>query len=221
MQTITNSSSKCLGTVIFFHGSGDSGTGIRQWLKMELGEEFSFPHLNVVLPTAPARPYTPAGGALSNVWFDRNDISQNVPETESVKTMCENLEPLITDIVEKGVPKKNIILGGFSMGGCLAMHMAYRFHPDVAGCFVLSGFLNTGSSVYDAVQAAKIPVPPLFYAHGKDDELVHYDWGVNTYEQLKKLGVKGEFHSFDNLSHSLYRKELDLVKKWITQQIPE
>lgn len=30
----------------------------------------------------------------------------------------------------------------------MAMHLAYRNHPDVAGVFVLSGFLNKASAVY-------------------------------------------------------------------------
>lgn len=30
----------------------------------------------------------------------------------------------------------------------MAMHLAYRKHPGVAGVFVLSGFLNKASAVY-------------------------------------------------------------------------
>lgn len=40
------------------------------------------------------------------------------------------------------------ILGGFSMGGGMAMHLAYRFHQDLAGVFALSSFLNKDSAVY-------------------------------------------------------------------------
>lgn len=39
-------------------------------------------------------------------------------------------------------------LGGFSMGGGMAMHLAYRFHQDLAGVFALSSFLNKDSAVY-------------------------------------------------------------------------
>jgi hypothetical protein len=30
--------------------------------------------LELICPTAPARPYTMAGGMQSNVWFDRTDL---------------------------------------------------------------------------------------------------------------------------------------------------
>lgn len=35
------------------------------------------------------------------------------------------------------------------MGGGMAMHLAYRFHQDVAGVFALSSFLNDNSVVYN------------------------------------------------------------------------
>lgn len=38
--------------------------------------------------------------------------------------------------------------GGFSMGGGMAFHMAYRYRREVAGCFALSSFLNNESVVY-------------------------------------------------------------------------
>lgn len=34
------------------------------------------------------------------------------------------------------------------MGGCMAMHVAYRNHRDVAGVFALSSFLNKDSAIY-------------------------------------------------------------------------
>ncbi|KAK6182263.1 hypothetical protein SNE40_009983 [Patella caerulea] len=220
VQNISHTSSTCKGSVIFFHGSGDTGNGIREWLKLVLREEFSFPHLDVIIPTAPERPYSLYGGELSNVWFDRVDIAQDVPETESVSTICQELEPIVNDLVENGTPKNKIIIGGFSMGGCLAMHMAYRFHPQVAGCFVLSGFLNTGSAVYDSVKKSTNEMPPLFYCHGQADPLVKYEWGEKTCNQLKSLGVTTNFNSFPKLSHELDKKELHMLRDWIAKIIP-
>lgn len=68
------------GTVLFFHGSGmyfiicwlyfnlkfagDTGRGIRQWVKFLLGNDMAFNQIQVVYPTAPLRPYTPMGGEV-------------------------------------------------------------------------------------------------------------------------------------------------------------
>lgn len=45
-----------------------------------------------------------------------------------------------------------LIKGGFSMGGAMALHLACRYHPDVAGVFALSSFLNKDSVTYQVNQ---------------------------------------------------------------------
>lgn len=38
--------------------------------------------------------------------------------------------------------------GGFSMGGAMALHLAFKRFREVAGVFAISSFLNQGSAVY-------------------------------------------------------------------------
>lgn len=68
------------GAVVFLHGSGDTGPGVREWLESASGGKFSqrIAELGLgttVFPTAPVRRYTLAGGMPSTVWFDREDLS--------------------------------------------------------------------------------------------------------------------------------------------------
>eukprot|EP00062_Callorhinchus_milii_P018741 gi/632972545/ref/XP_007902711.1/ PREDICTED: lysophospholipase-like protein 1 isoform X5 [Callorhinchus milii] len=156
-------------SIIFLHGSGqgfaaghehkeagDTGQGIRAWVKDVLSKDLIFPHIRVIYPTAPLRPYTPMNGALSTVWFDRTKIVNNCPEhLTSIDLMCQLLDGLVGEEVKAGIPKERIIIGGFSMGGCMAMHLAYRFHQQVAGVFALSSFLNNNSVVYQAAPSGR------------------------------------------------------------------
>lgn len=87
---------------------------------------------------------------MQNVWFDRIAISNEVPEhVGSINSMCQNVSELIDKEVADGIPFNRIVLGGFSMGGGLALHLAYRYRTAVAGCFVMSSFLNKGSIIYE------------------------------------------------------------------------
>ncbi|XP_024905593.1 lysophospholipase-like protein 1 isoform X1 [Pteropus alecto] len=191
-------------SLIFLHGSGDSGKGLRRWIKEVLNHDFAFQHIKVIYPTAPRRPYTPMKGGLSNVWFDRFKISNDCPEhLESIDVMCEVLTDLIDDEVKSGIKKNRILIGGFSMGGCMAMHLAYRNHRDVAGVFALSSFLNKSSVVYQGVQKSDGVLPELFQCHGTADELVLHAWAEETNSALKSLGVSTKFHSFPGLHHEL------------------
>uniref|UniRef100_A0A8D0L639 Lysophospholipase-like protein 1 n=1 Tax=Sphenodon punctatus TaxID=8508 RepID=A0A8D0L639_SPHPU len=209
-------------SVIFLHGSGDTGQGVRAWIRQVLNQDLVFQHIKVIYPTAPARPYTPMRGALSTVWFDRYKISNDCPEhIESIDSMCRLLTDLVDDEVKNGIRKNRILLGGFSMGGGMAMHLAYRCHQDVAGTFALSSFLNKTSAVYQALQKNENTLPELFQCHGTADELVLHSWGEETNRMLKSLGVGTTFHSFPNLYHELNKAELEKLRSWIVKKLPE
>ncbi|KAM6166930.1 lysophospholipase-like protein 1 [Erethizon dorsatum] len=208
-------------SLIFLHGSGDSGQGLRRWIKEVLNQDLTFQHIKIIYPTAPPRPYTPMKGGISNVWFDRLKISNDCPEhLESIDMMCRVLTELIDEEVRSGISKSRILLGGFSMGGCMAMHLAYRKHQDVAGVFALSSFLNKASAVYQALQKSDGVLPELFQCHGTADELVLHSWGEETNSVLKCLGVNTKFHSFPNVYHELSKTELEQLKSWILTKLP-
>ncbi|XP_038667865.1 lysophospholipase-like protein 1 [Scyliorhinus canicula] len=220
-RNIVAQTKKHTASVIFLHGSGDTGQGIRAWIKDALKQELNFQNIRIIYPTAPLRPYIPMKGTLSNVWFDRYSISNNCPEhLESLDSMCHILGNLVDEEVKTGVAKDRLILGGFSMGGTMAMHLAYRFHQQVAGVFALSSFLNKDSVVYEAVQSTKTSMPELFQCHGKNDQLVLYEWGKESCLHLQSLGVKTTFNTFPNLNHELCKSELEQLKSWISHKLP-
>ncbi|XP_018612414.1 lysophospholipase-like protein 1 [Scleropages formosus] len=210
-------------SVIFLHGSGDTGQGLRAWVRDVLKQDLAFPHIRVIYPTAPARPYTPMRGALSHVWFDRYKISWDCPEhLESVEAMCSTLDAVVQQEVRAGVPKHRLLIGGFSMGGAMALHLVSKFHPDVAGVFALSSFLNKDSVVFQMVQAGpRQSLPELFQCHGTADELVPHDWAEMTVARLRDAGVSVTFHSFPGVQHQLSRAELEKLRSWIIKKLPQ
>ncbi|KAK7827137.1 hypothetical protein U0070_019933 [Myodes glareolus] len=99
-------------SLIFLHGSGHSGQGLREWIKTVLNQDLTFQHIKIIYPTAPSRPYTPMKGGLSNVWFDRFKISNDCPEhLESIDGMRQVLTKLIDDEVKSGIQKSRILIG--------------------------------------------------------------------------------------------------------------
>ncbi|XP_007521382.2 lysophospholipase-like protein 1 isoform X1 [Erinaceus europaeus] len=208
-------------SLIFLHGSGDSGQGLRSWIKQVLNQDLAFQHIKIIYPTAPPRPYTPMKGGISNVWFDRFKITNDCPEhLESIDAMCQVLTNLIEDEVKSGIMKNRILIGGFSMGGCMAMHLAYRNHQDVAGVFALSSFLNKSSAVYQDLQKNASVLPELFQCHGTADELVLHAWGEETNTMLQSLGVRTKFYSLPGVYHELSKAELEKLKAWILTKLP-
>ena len=48
---------------------------------------------------------------------------------------------LIKVELDKGIPSNKILVGGFSQGGALALHVALRSPATLAGCVALSSWL--------------------------------------------------------------------------------
>lgn len=158
---------------------------------------------------------------MSNVWFDRYETSIKVPEhKETLNQTCEDLVKFIEDeMTSNNLTNNQIILGGFSMGGALAIHLAFRYLPKTAAVFAMSSFLNRDTNVYEKIKASNSR-SPIFMAHGKNDTLVNHDWGYETFQNLKKVQVGGEFHSFDG-DHELSKKVLFNLKDWILNMLPK
>lgn len=117
------------------------------------------------------------------------------------------------------------------MGGALALHSAYHVNQQLAGCFACSSFLNDGSIVYESLRerqneltkggkSENLELPKLIMFHGDRDSLVPLVWGRQTYDELKALGVSGDFHSLKNTLHELKVKELHELQEWILKILP-
>ncbi|KAB7494708.1 Lysophospholipase-like protein 1 [Armadillidium nasatum] len=212
---------QCQGSVIMLHGSGGTGPIARWGIKFALDEELVFPHLRIHYLTAPLRPYTLNGGFNQNVWFDRIDLREDCPEHyESISEMAGKLSQFISKEIEEGIPPNKIILGGFSMGGAMSLHLGYTFHPELAGIFCMSSFLYKKSKVYESLSKSSKQLPPLFMAHGDADDLVSFSWGRATFDKLTELGVKGVFHSLPHVEHEHSKEEILSLKQWIMDLVP-
>lgn len=218
-----NATGRHTASVIFLHGSGDTGSGVLEWVRFVLGRNLEYPHIKVIYPTAPLQKYTPMDGEMSHVWFDRKSI--NIAASEHKRSMSQCYD-LINELIEKevssGIPLNRIIVGGFSMGGALALHTGYHLKPEIAGVFAHSAFLNRESVVYESLQnrSDETPLPELRMFHGERDTLVPKVWGEETFKNLQNLGVKGTFHSLKNTLHELKTASIADMEKWIKEKLP-
>uniref|UniRef100_A0A672N222 palmitoyl-protein hydrolase n=1 Tax=Sinocyclocheilus grahami TaxID=75366 RepID=A0A672N222_SINGR len=128
-------------------------------------------------------PYTPMRRAQSSVWFDRHKISQDCPEhLESIDSMCDHLSAIVQEEIRAVIPKHRMVIGGFSMGGAMALNLVWVLLLE---------------------NASQWPLPELLQFHGTADELVFHSWGEETNSPLKKAGLNTSFHSFPDLNHQL------------------
>jgi len=114
------------GAVIFLHGSGDSGPGLKQWVghvRPDFLSALERARIKVVFPSAPARPYSMMGGAAVAVWFDRWALGPDAAEDPAgLASTTAVLRAAVAALQREGVPPGRIVLGGFSMGGGTALY---------------------------------------------------------------------------------------------------
>ncbi|CAG5114753.1 unnamed protein product [Candidula unifasciata] len=216
-------SGRWTGSFVFMHGSGGTGHDLQDDIKEGLHHDFNFSHIRVIFPTAPLQPYRLLGGALSNVWFDRSSLSPRGTEClSSINQMALQLKKMVQEEVDAGVPENRIVIGGFSMGASMALHLGLRFLPNVAGIVSSSTFLYNTSEIYTVLENEKsIRRPPVLMCHGDQDELIDLHWGKQTYKRLSELGADATFKTMPGLGHSLNSQVLDIVRSWVMEKVPD
>ena len=194
------SSSSLNKVIIFLHGSGDTAFGFEKWLRSE-SPQGPPPSVGVILPSAPMRHYLLNGGELSSVWHQRKDldINSDFEDIQGIDEVCLGLTSLVDDVKNAGI--SDITIGGFSMGGHVALHSVYRKHLKVNKCFALSSFLIHKSAVYDSSNMNSNV--PLYLAHGDCDTLVPHKWAHKCEEKMKNSNVQTSLRIYNNVAHEI------------------
>ncbi len=108
--------------VIFLHGLGDSGAGLAGVAEMVLRAKGAEDQ-TWIMPTAPSRPVTIAGGQRTNAWYDIVSLSsRDVNTMTGLSDSCDQ----IAQLASKMRGDRPLFVGGFSQGGAVAIEAVYR-----------------------------------------------------------------------------------------------
>eukprot|EP00929_Paragymnodinium_shiwhaense_P057303 TRINITY_DN28680_c0_g1_i5.p1 TRINITY_DN28680_c0_g1~~TRINITY_DN28680_c0_g1_i5.p1 ORF type:complete len:199 (-),score=27.84 TRINITY_DN28680_c0_g1_i5:22-594(-) len=177
-------------------------------------------------PSSPVVPYTLCGGQKSSVWFDRVAMALEAPEDKTgMGRSVAQVDEEIKALVGAGIPLDRIGVAGFSMGGCLALHVAYGagdYSGRLGFAACLSSFLAKDSGLWEAATKERGTNPPLFMAHGTADPMIKLAWAEVTAERLQS--IVGEpaapgLRRYDGVSHELCRQEVSDLADFILEKL--
>lgn len=123
--------------LVWMHGLGDTADG---WAS--LMPSFGLKDTKFILPTANTRPISLNGGMKMPGWSDIYGLDIQSPEDEKgFVDSALRIDEIVQTEVDKGISSHNIIIGGFSQGGALALHVSLRSKHTLGGCIALSTWL--------------------------------------------------------------------------------
>ncbi|CAF0761847.1 unnamed protein product [Didymodactylos carnosus] len=220
-RDIIPASGKHTASLIFLHGLGDVGTSWLQSFKMYRIPEKT-QHIKYIFPTAAVRKVTLNFGMEMTSWFDVRGLNKDaVEDTEGIEASTKLLLELVNKEIESGIPPERIIVGGFSMGGAVALHAALTAPWTLGGCIALSTWLPLSKTFPDALKAIDQKGNlPIIQCHGRQDSLVQIAWARLTSQALESFGFKNyQFHEY-NMEHSSCDKEISDVSEFIQRVLP-
>ena len=197
--------------VIWLHGLGASGHDFVPVVPM-----MRRPDTRFVFPHAPQRPVTINMGYVMPAWYDivhLDDRPNREPSADVIDATAQ-VHVLIQEQMAQGIPSENIILGGFSQGGAMALHAGVRFPHSLGGIMVLSAYELRA----DTREAEALPCnaeTPMLFCHGRNDPMVPVSRGRKAYEAYVSDGRACVWHDYP-MAHEVCVEELGVIAQWFS-----
>ena len=202
--------------VIWLHGLGADGNDF-----VPIVEQLQLPsHLAIrfIFPHAPVRPITINQGYQMPGWYDISSLSMVEKEDAAgIKESSAILNELCQEQETKGIASSRIIVAGFSQGGAIALHCGCRYPRPLGGIMALSTYLALPETLEQEI-SEHITEVPIFMAHGRQDEVVAYEYGKQSLEQLEGYDIEILWHEYD-MGHAVCVEEIQHIRQWLTQQL--
>lgn len=198
--------------VIWLHGLGADGHDFEP-IVPELGLD---PKLAIrfVFPHAPKIPVTLNGGMVMPAWYDITtmDLRRRHDAAGIAKSVAE-VNALIQREVDRGIPRSNILLAGFSQGGAIALYAGLTHPEPLAGIVALSTYLVLEDQLAEERHPANHSIP-IFQAHGTHDPVVVFERGERSHAKLTEWGYTTDWHTYPML-HQVCLEEILELGKWM------
>jgi len=199
--------------IIWMHGLGAGSNDFEDLAQMlQLPEHV---HYRFVLPQAPMLPITINNGYVMPAWYDIDDADFRAREDEAgMQHSAQAIRELMQREVARGVSQ--IVLGGFSQGGAMALYTGLRESTlPLAALVSLSAYLPFADKLQQESPTRPHHIP-IFMAHGTADPVVPMLWATQSYELLTASGYHVDWHDYP-MQHHLCDAELVVFSAYLSK----
>jgi phospholipase/carboxylesterase len=200
--------------VIWLHGLGADGNDFVPIIdQLQLPSHFA---MRFIFPHAPIRPITINQGYQMPGWYDISSLAiAEQEDAEGIKQSSTMLKLLCEEQQASGISASRIILAGFSQGGAIALHCGCRYPQALAGIMALSTYLPLPDTLADEMNEQSVNTP-IFMAHGKQDEVIAFEYGKQSKALLQANNFEVRWHEY-NMGHTVCLEEILNIRQWLIE----
>jgi phospholipase/carboxylesterase len=204
-----NPTASPVAVVIWLHGLGADGHDFEPivpqlHLPADLPVRFVFPH-------APEMAVTAFGGQRARAWFDFNPGGG--ADLPGLRKSVSQIDDLIQDEIDNGMPAERILLAGFSQGGVLALQTALYYPKQLAGILALSTFLVDSNDLGSDKSEVNAQIPILM-CHGQQDMVLPIALGKSAFTTLDNAGYSIKWQEYP-MGHEVCLEEIREISLWL------
>lgn len=193
--------------VVLLHGYGSDGADL-----IGLGQYWaaSFPH---TLFLAPNGPEPCPGNPFGYQWFAL-DLEDRTSRVENGRRAAPVVLEFLADLWSRTeLTPAATVLGGFSQGAMMALHVGLSLEEPLAGIVAFSGAL-------DLPEPLPTARPPVLLVHGEFDTVVEAAESARAETELKARGFDVTHHVSPGIGHSISNDGLDAATVFVRRVLP-
>lgn len=135
------------------------------------------------------------------------------PHREVFENGIKQLTNFIDYVVEQyNVDSNHLYLLGFSQGAIVSMTLGLTLGNRIKGIVALSGYIP--SFVKEEYTIQSVDQLSLFISHGQFDNILPYEWGLESKEYFQSLNAQITFKTYSE-GHSVSIKNRQDFKNWL------
>ncbi len=198
--------------VIWLHGLGATANDFPPVVP-ELGLD-SQRTIRFIFPQAPNRPITINGGMSMPGWYDIKGMSiEDKQDRAGLSQSQAMIDGLLDDLIDSGIPSKNIIIAGFSQGGAVSYFSGVRSKHKLAGLLTMSTYLPFDEQTQGEQSRVNVDTP-IFASHGTHDPVVPIALGEMSVKRLTELGYSVKWQTYP-MEHQVVMEQIKHIGRWI------
>ena len=210
IQSETHIEPNC--AIIWLHGLGANGHDFEPIVEqLDLPNTF---RARFIFPHAPTQAVTLNNGMKMPAWYDIYALDMlSQEDSDGIQKMFKEVEQLIKQQVDNGIPANRIVLAGFSQGAALILFTGLHSSYHLAGLLSLSGYLPISDELETYAVNADRSLP-IFLTHGLYDDVVPLTLAQQAVERLQQQNFNVKFQHYP-CSHTVCAEEIVDIRNWL------